>query len=211
MNATTMTMPSRPAPTRTMSKQTSMPEARMLRKINGFDAPALAEAMRQIKADAGKGIVKFDVRTQWEGGNRSTSYVDGYEIGGQRVERQFAIKVDEPVELMGANTAPNPQEMLMTALNTCMMAGYVAGASMMGITLESLEIECDGQLDLRGFLGLDPDVKPGYEQLHYTVRIKGDGTPEQFLKIHQTVMATSPNRYNIANPIPLVSELVIQH
>ena len=52
-------------------------------------------------------------------------------------------------------------------------------------------------------------VKPGYDSLRYTVFIKGNGTPEQFEKIHQFVMSTSPNRFNLATAIPLKSRLVI--
>ncbi len=91
-----------------------------------------------------------------------------------------------------------------------MLVGYVAGASVHGITLEKLEIESEGELDLRAFLGIDGTVKPGYDQIHYTVRIKGDGTPEQFRDIHETVIKTSPNRWNIANPIKLSSDLVVE-
>ena len=68
----------------------------------------------------------------------------------------------------------------MAAMNACMLVGYVAGAAVNGITLEKLEIETDGTLDLRGFLGIDERVKPGYDSVAYTVRIRGNGTPEQF-------------------------------
>ena len=56
----------------------------------------------------------------------------------------------------------------------------------------------------------DPSIRPGYDEIHYTVRIKGDGTPEQFREIHETVMRTSPNRFNLANPIRLTAELVVE-
>ncbi|CAN5399191.1 hypothetical protein BH09PLA1_BH09PLA1_34430 [soil metagenome] len=98
----------------------------------------------------------------------------------------------------------------MGSFNACMMVGYVALASLMNIELEYVEIDCEGEIDLRGFLGIDRTVKPGYDSIHYIVRIKGKGTNEQFAKIHDMVMATSPNRFNIANPIKLSSELVIR-
>jgi hypothetical protein len=91
-----------------------------------------------------------------------------------------------------------------------MMVGIVANASLMGVKLDSVVIDVDGNLDLRGFLGLDAKVKPGYDALHYTIRVKGDGTPEQFQKIHEAVIATSPNRFNVSNPIKLTSELVVE-
>ena len=98
----------------------------------------------------------------------------------------------------------------MTAFNACIMVGYVVGAAVNGITLEQVEIETRGELDLRGFLGIDSTVRPGYEAIQYTVRIKGDGTPEQFQKIHETVCATSPNYFNVSRPIRLDAKLVVE-
>jgi uncharacterized OsmC-like protein len=135
--------------------------------------------------------------------------VEQWELGGQKLPRDFTFAIDEPSELLGGNTAPNPQEMLMAALNACMLVGYTAGCSLMGIELEKLEIKTEGELDLRGFLGLDESVKPGYDEIQYTVNIKGNGTPEQFQEIHKTVMATSPNYFNMAKPIKLNSKLVV--
>ena len=89
----------------------------------------------------------------------------------------------------------------MAAFNACIMVGYVAGSSLKGIKLDSVEIKTRGQLDLRGFLGLDDSVAPGYEAVDYEVSIGGNGTREQFDEIHQTVMKTSPNYFNLNRPI----------
>jgi hypothetical protein len=75
--------------------------------------------------------------------------------------------------------------------------------------IESLEIESRGDLDLRGFLGLDPEVPAGYPEIRYQVRIRSNGTEEQMREIHEMVMATSPNFYNLARPVKLVPELVL--
>src|SRR5207248_2562864 len=79
-----------------------------------------------------------------------------------------------------------------------------------GITLENLEIQTDGDIDLRGFLGVDPTVPPGYENLSYIVRIKGSGTKEDFAEIHDAVIATSPNFYNVSRPVALKPTLVVE-
>jgi hypothetical protein len=91
-----------------------------------------------------------------------------------------------------------------------MTVGYVAQCAVRGITLESLEIETGGEIDLRGFLGIDANIPRGYESLSYTVRIKGSGTKAQFAEIHEAVMATSPNFYNISKPVALKPTLVIE-
>lgn len=178
--------------------------------VNGIDVDALMREIDDIKRDPASGIVGFRVTSRWQGGTRSEAEVSSYTIGGQTVPRRFTVAADEPFELLGTNTAPNPQELLMSALNACVMVGYVAGAAVRGITLETLEIETAGELDLRGFLGLDEAVPAGYEAIRYTVRIKGSGTPEQYREIHETVMKTSPNYFNIARPVRIDSTLAIE-
>jgi hypothetical protein len=91
-----------------------------------------------------------------------------------------------------------------------MAVGYAAQCAVRGITLESLEIETNGEIDLRGFLGIDPAVPPGYENLNYTVRIKGSGTKAEFAEIHAAVTATSPNFYNMSRPVTLRPTLVVE-
>ena len=176
---------------------------------NNIDVPALKEVIQAVSEDASKEKAKFHVTTNWTGQTSSTTKVHSMRLGGETIKRSFSIRADEPPELLGKNTAPNPQELLFTAMNACMMVGYVVGASCKGITLQKLEIETEGELDLRGFLGIDEKVKPGYDSIQYTVRIQGDGTREQFQEIHDTVVKTSPNRFNIASPVRLDGKLVL--
>jgi uncharacterized OsmC-like protein len=95
----------------------------------------------------------------------------------------------------------------MSAVNACMMVGYIAQASVRGIRLESCTIETEGELDLRGFLGLDESVPNGYRHVDYTVTLKGDGNQADYEAIHQAVIATSPNFFNMANPIEMRGSL----
>jgi len=178
-------------------------------RVNGLDLNALGEVVEAIGKDPTQAQVAFDVTTRWTGQTRSETTVDGFTIAGDRVARTHKIIADEPCELLGGDSAPNPQELLMAAVNACMTVGYVAGAAVKGITLDGLEIKTRGKLDLRGFLGLDDQVPPGYEEIEYDVRIKGNGTPEQFEEIHQNVMKTSPNYFNISRPIRMNGSLKV--
>jgi uncharacterized OsmC-like protein len=141
---------------------------------------------------------------------KANGMLAAFGIGGERVPRRSSIDIDEPCELGGSNRYANPQEHLLAALNSCIMVGYVAQCAVRGILLESLEIETNGEIDLRGFLGIDPAVPPGYENLSYIVRIKGSGTKEQFAEVHEAVMATSPNFYNVSRPVVLKPTLVVE-
>ena len=178
--------------------------------LNGIDLDYLGETIEAIKANPASGMTKFHVTSTWQGQTRSETKVRSYVLGGQEIEREFQFQIDEPTELCGTNQFPNPQEYLMGALNACMMVGYAAACALNGIKLEKLEIETEGDIDLRGFLAIDSNVIPGYDSISYTVHIKGDGTPEQFEQVHQFVRKTSPNFYNIANAIQLNSKLVVE-
>jgi uncharacterized OsmC-like protein len=189
-----------------MDVNTNNAESTVVNGINVDDLFALIETVRQ---DAARGKTNWRVTTTWQGQARSRAQVEGFGIGGEQVSRRFSIDIDEPCELGGTNRFANPQEHLIAALNACMTVGYVAQCAVRGIILESLEIETDGEIDLRGFLGIDPDVLPGYENLSYTVRIKGSGTDQEFAAIHDAVMATSPNFYNVSRPVALKPTLVV--
>ena len=187
-----------------------METATMKRIVNGIDVEALQATIHAVSKDPAPGMTTWRVATQWMGGTRSDTHVDHYMIGGQRVEKDWTIKIDEPFEICGTNQYANPQEYLLAAMNACMMVGYVALSSLMGVELESVRIETEGDIDLRGFLGVDPDVAPGYQSLKQTVYIKGGGSPEQFQKIHEMAWNLAPNRHNITTAVALKTDLVIE-
>jgi len=178
--------------------------------VNGINLDDLFALIGRVRSEPANGKTKWRVATTWQGQARSRAEVEGFGIGGELVRRPFSIDIDEPLELGGSNRFANPQEHLIAALNACMTVGYVAQCAVRGITLESLAIETEGEIDLRGFLGIDPAVPPGYENLRYTVRIKGNGTPAQFYEIHEVVAATSPNFYNLSRQVALKPTLVVE-
>jgi len=177
--------------------------------VNDIDLDRLQGLVSEAEVNPSLG---FHVATRWTGQFRSESRPTTITMGnGDKVERHHVILADEPEEILGSNEAPNPQELLMSALNACMTVGYVAGAAKRGISLTSLEIETSGTLDLRGFFALSDTVPPGYPSLQYVVRIAGDGTPEQFAEIHAEVQATSPNFDNLARAIRMEAKLEVQN
>jgi uncharacterized OsmC-like protein len=177
--------------------------------VNGIDVPALKSFVDAVKSDPVMGMTTFNVTTEWKGRTRSASTVSHYSLGGKRIARRFEIEADEPPELLGENAAPNPQELLLSALNACMVVGHAANAAALGIELTSLEIETEGTLDLRGFLGLDGGVKPGYEAVCCTIRIKSPASRQQLEALHELALKTSPNFSNLATPIQMTANLVV--
>lgn len=178
--------------------------------VNGINVADLKGTIDAITANPALGMTTWRVRSEWKSGTLTEHHVAGCTIGGEFIERPFTLSIDEPFELCGKNQFANPQEYLLSAVNACMMVGYAAVAALMGINLTRLEVETSGDIDLRGFLGIDAKVPAGYDGLQQVVRIAGDGTPEQFAKLHDAVRATSPNFFNITRAIPTNSRLVIE-
>jgi uncharacterized OsmC-like protein len=179
--------------------------------MNGIDVPALNAFADRVKTDPDQRAVAFRVKTEWKGQTKTTTSILDYTLGDKKYSRDFQIHADEPYELLGGNTAPNPQELLMAALNACLSVGYAASAAAMGVKLEKLEIETEGQLDLRGFLGLDSTVKAGYEEIRYTVLVKSSVPQEKIEELHRWVMKTSPNFSNLATSIRMIPNLVVDN
>jgi len=181
----------------------------MSNTINGINVGALQQFVQTVTDTPAKGNVRYNVKTKWQRQTRSIATVSHYEIGGARHARHFEIAADEPAELLGQDTAPNPQELLLAALNACMSVGYAAHAAAMGITIHSLEIDTDSQIDLRGFLGLDEAVNPGFDEVSYVVRLRTDASREEVEKLHQLATRTSVNRNNFSRAIRMVHQLEI--
>ena len=178
---------------------------------NGIDVTMLQATIDSVRENPAVGQTHWSVDSRWVGGTRSEHFMDDCEIGGQKIDRRrFRINVDEPLELCGTNQFANPQEYLLAAMNACMIVGYTAVAALKGVKLTKLQIRTWGDIDLRGFFQLDPDVKPGYESLQQTITVAGDGTEEQFRELHEIVKKTSPNYFNITQAIATQSRLVVE-
>jgi uncharacterized OsmC-like protein len=182
---------------------------KMNNRPNGIDLAALQTFAKGVAENASKRGARFNVRTKWEQQTRSVATVSHYALGGVQHQRHFEIAADEPTELLGQNSAPNPQELLMAALNACLTVGYVVNAAAMGINVQSLEIETDGELDLRGFLGLDETVNPGYDEVSYVVRLHADAPRARLEELHKVVTKTSVNLANFSKAIRMLPKLEI--
>ena len=91
----------------------------MTEKMNGIDVAAFQQFAEKVTQNPEKAKARFNVETRWAGQTRSVSTMKSYELFGDSIERTFHVAADEPSEILGSDTAPNPQELLMAALNAC--------------------------------------------------------------------------------------------
>ena len=177
--------------------------------VNGVRVKDVRSLIESVGADPANGATHWRVASRWLGAVHSQARVDGFTIGGQAVQRGFAFDVDEPVQLAGADAYANPQEYLLGALNACLLAGFTVLCALHGYGIESIEIVTEGDIDLRGFLGLDASVRPGYDALKTTMTVKGSASADEFRKVFDIAVATSPNVHNIRRPISLTSSIEV--
>ena len=175
---------------------------------NSIPTATLSEFVNEVAGDPEEGLMSYGIEIDWESGTRARSSTKPMLVGPHKVSRSFTWKADEPRQLMGNNHGPNPQELLLSGLGSCMMVAFVAGATAEGISLESVKIDFNGTLDLRGFMGLGTNATVGFPEIRYTIHVTGDGTPEQFEELHKKAVKHSPNAQTIINPVSLTGEIV---
>ena len=153
---------------------------------------------QQVEEDPTKGYFSFSAKTEWQGGTIT-----------QTTARERVIAADEPQVLGGTDSAADPVELLLAALTSCVSIGLVTQAAQRGIDFEDFEIEVTGDLDLRGYLGLSENVRPGYTNLNYVVRIESDASQKELQEILEIAERTSPMFDNIRNGVPIESRLEV--
>lgn len=153
---------------------TSTNEATITRRVNGVDLDTLMATVNAIQADPELGACRFRAANTWLGGNHNRTTVTGFYGAKQELQHNqtFRMDADEPAILAGNDEGANPVEHLLHALASCLTTSMVAHAAVRGIQIEELESQLEGDIDLRGFLGLAADVPKGYTNIRARFRVK---------------------------------------
>jgi uncharacterized OsmC-like protein len=177
--------------------------------VNGVDTTALGQTVAAIQGDAGVAKFEFRARNQLVTGGLNRSEI--HQFFGARSEHRtdqqpFVLHNDEPPVLLSEDRAPNPVEYVIQALLGCMTTTTNYKAAAMGLEIESIRSEIAGDLDLRGMLGLDPDVRPGFQELRATLRVKTKGPREPIAELFRS----SPVYDTLARPVPIKVNVVFE-
>jgi uncharacterized OsmC-like protein len=105
--------------------------------------------------------------------------------------RGFELRLDEPPELGGSDTGPNPVEAVLAALGSCQAIVYRAYANVLGLQIDRIEVEARGYLDVRGFLG-NPSVAPGFQRVAFTARVSSPESAERIRELASLVEQHCP-------------------
>ena len=152
-------------------------------RVNGIDLNVLNGTIGAIKDDPALGSCTFRASNRWIDAAHNVSTNSGFYGAGQEFahKQAFELHADEPPILAGKDEGANPVEHVLDALAECVTTSMVAHAAVRGIRIESLESELEGDIDLRGFLGLDPAVPKGYTDIRVKFKVETD--PENLEKL----------------------------
>jgi uncharacterized OsmC-like protein len=152
--------------------------------INGVDIGKVEGTIQAIQENPDLAKFKFRANNQWISGGHNRSTIDEFYGAAQENSRSspFVLEADEPALLAGEDGAANPVEYLLHALAGCLTTTLVYHAAVHGIQLEEVEAELEGDIDLRGFLGLSNEVRRGYENIRVTYRVRTDESNIEKLK-----------------------------
>ncbi len=121
--------------------------------------------------------------------------------------------IDEPPNLLGTDTAPNPSEAALGALGSCISVGLMSGATARGITLYEISIELEGDIDTAAVWGTGntgEDISAGFTAVRVKTTLKGDASPEELADLEQTAVKWSPVVNTFTNPVEFSTELTTE-
>ena len=147
---------------------------------NGVNTDFLLQARDALTAQPEGANFKWRVTNTWVNGTHSRTKVDGFfGLGAEQQHRsEFVYDGDHPELFASEDEGATPVELLLASLASCLTAGVAAVAQNREIQLRSVSASLQGDMDVRGILGADPDVRNGFSQIKVTYNIDADASPE---------------------------------
>jgi len=180
--------------------------------VNGLDVDTLFETIETIKEDPCIAAFKFKAHNNWVSGGVNRTRLKDYYAAKQDMQHETAFELvnDEPPILLGGDVAPNPVEYVLHALAGCITTSLVAHAAARGITVEEVETRFVGDLDVRGFLGMDESVRNGYRQIDVDLRVKADAPEGTIYELCEIAKNRSPVFDIVSHGVPVAVKVDAQ-
>lgn len=174
---------------------------------NGVNVDQLVETIQAVQGNPELAKFEFRTKNNWiEGGHCVSSVKSFYGVGAEDTSRQetFTMECDHPNVLLGEDKAATPAEVVLHALGSCLTGAMVYHAAANGIDIEGAESSLEGGIDLHGFLGLDAEIRKGFDGIKFKLKVKSDASVEQL----ENLAKFSPVFDMITNPTPVSIEIV---
>ncbi|RWA65403.1 OsmC family peroxiredoxin [Mesorhizobium sp. M1C.F.Ca.ET.193.01.1.1] len=173
--------------------------------LNGVDTPNLLATINFVAGQPELAKFQFRAHNEWIEGTHSKSVMHGFHGAGQeqKHEKPFYADSDHPAILCGADNAPTPVEWLLHGLASCLMAGLANIAAARGIKLSRVKCSVDGDIDLRGILGISDEVRNGFQNIQVSFEVEGDAPAEKLQQLVEQARARSAVFDVLTNGVPV--------
>jgi putative redox protein len=158
----------------------------------------ISDIQDMYRADAEKSKLVFKTSSNLVGRFRSDVEI-----------RDHTLTIDEPKNIGGSDLGPSPVEVVLAALGSCQEITYRAYATALGIELDKVSVEIEGDIDFRGFFGVDDSVRSGYNNIRAVVKIASDAPAEELEKLREMVNSHCPVLDMLSNPVPVSLDFVL--
>jgi uncharacterized OsmC-like protein len=173
---------------------------------NGVNVTALSETIDAVRQNTDIAKFQFRASNQWLGGDNNRTTIEDFDGAcetHQHANGPFVAYNAEPPVLLGEGTAPSPVEYVLHALAGCLTTTMVYHAAARGIEIGEVNSELEGDLDLRGFLGLSDKVRKGFHTVRVRMRVRSDADPQtlaslaKFSPVYDIVSNSLPVEVNV--------------
>ncbi|HEX7878222.1 MAG TPA: OsmC family protein [Candidatus Eisenbacteria bacterium] len=176
---------------------------------NGVNVQALLDARKALTDAPEAAKFKWRARCEWQKGTHSRSTVEGfYGLGEeQRHRTKFTFEADHPELFASEDNGATPVEIVLAGLASCLTAGIAAVAQHRDIQLRRVTATIEGGMDVQGILGIDSDVRNGFDGIKVIYDIDADATPDEIRAIVAQSQKRSAVYDVITNPTNVTVEV----
>ena len=177
---------------------------------NGVNVGALLAAREALKSAPEAAKFMWRASCKWQNGTHSQTKIQGFHGLGeeQKHKTEFSFEADHPEIFASEDLGATPIEYVLVGLASCLTAGVAAVAQNRGVQLRSVEAKLEGSMDIQGILGIDSDVRNGYDDIKVTFHIDADASKKDI----EAIVAQSQKRsavYDVlTNPTNVSVEVV---
>ena len=183
----------------------------MADQLNDVNVEAFKDFDRKVRENPALGKRTVKVRSSWKRGTKAVIEIGEHHTNGSRVTpptRRFVLMMDTPAGLGGVDSGPAGVDMALVALVGCLTSGVAANAALFDVPIDGLEIDMEGDIDLRGMLGHDKSVRSGFSDIRYTVTVQSPAPEDKVRRCKETIDRKSPVGDTLANPVKITSQFV---
>jgi uncharacterized OsmC-like protein len=183
--------------------------------VNGLSLEAVQGMVDLVKGQPAVAQATFYTATDWRGGFHNEAAIQMFSLGGAKNEtsraQAFVVSGDHPQELLGGNEGPTSVELLLAALGHCLASGWATYGAVLGVAIESLRVEVEGDIDLQGMLALpEPGVvPPGFQEIRATYHVRSTAAREQLEQLAKMAEDLSPTRHSL-RAVDFSSRLIVE-